>query len=220
MATVGIDPNTFEVLNGHPNKIPTDQILGGVVQNCPSCPLVHWQVANCQSFHLTQSQLLRKGVFLRQVFWYNSPIIDQKKRLCGTPYMFTANLSVSRRVSIDLLSSCSMASCQLSIFPSHAESQLLRKGVLLPGPSPVHPTSPHITGNVPNSTGSILRVTIEHPNPTSPHITGNVPTIGTLTRLAPYYGQCPDHYGRTIGHPNSTGPHYTGNFTSLALYYG
>ena len=34
MATVGIDPNTFEVLNGHPNKIPTDKILGGVVQNC------------------------------------------------------------------------------------------------------------------------------------------------------------------------------------------
>ena len=25
--TVGIDPNTFEVLNGHPNKIPTDKIL-------------------------------------------------------------------------------------------------------------------------------------------------------------------------------------------------
>ena len=33
-ATVGIDPNTFEVLNGHPTKIPTDEILGGVVQNC------------------------------------------------------------------------------------------------------------------------------------------------------------------------------------------
>ena len=33
-ATVGIDPNTFEVFNGHPNKIPTDKILGGVVQNC------------------------------------------------------------------------------------------------------------------------------------------------------------------------------------------
>ena len=33
-ATVGIDPNTFEVLNGHPNKIPTDKILGVVVQNC------------------------------------------------------------------------------------------------------------------------------------------------------------------------------------------
>ena len=36
MATVGIDPNTFEVLNGHPTKIPTDEILGGVVQNCHS----------------------------------------------------------------------------------------------------------------------------------------------------------------------------------------
>ena len=35
MVTVGMDPNTFEVLNGHPNKIPTDKILGGVVQNCP-----------------------------------------------------------------------------------------------------------------------------------------------------------------------------------------
>ena len=46
-ATVGIDPNTFEVLNGHPNKIPTDKILGGVVQNClasfnvqPNTPLL------------------------------------------------------------------------------------------------------------------------------------------------------------------------------------
>ena len=37
MATVGIDPNTFEVLNGHPTKIPTDRILGDVVQNCPQC---------------------------------------------------------------------------------------------------------------------------------------------------------------------------------------
>ena len=35
MATVGIDPNTFEVLIGHPTKIPTDRILGDVVQNCP-----------------------------------------------------------------------------------------------------------------------------------------------------------------------------------------
>ena len=34
MATVGIDPNTFEVLIGHPTKIPTDRILGDVVQNC------------------------------------------------------------------------------------------------------------------------------------------------------------------------------------------
>ena len=32
-ATVGIDPNTFEVLIGHPTKIPTDRILGDVVQN-------------------------------------------------------------------------------------------------------------------------------------------------------------------------------------------
>ena len=31
--TVGIVPNTFEVLIGHPNKIPTDKLLGGVVQN-------------------------------------------------------------------------------------------------------------------------------------------------------------------------------------------
>ena len=38
-ATVGIDPNTFEVLNGHPNKIPTDKILGGVVQNCRNVPI-------------------------------------------------------------------------------------------------------------------------------------------------------------------------------------
>ena len=35
---VGIDPNTFEVLNGHSNKIPTDKILEGVVQNCRKCP--------------------------------------------------------------------------------------------------------------------------------------------------------------------------------------
>ena len=45
MVTVGMDPNTFEVLNGHPNKIPTYKILGGVVQNCrPSHPkwVEHW----------------------------------------------------------------------------------------------------------------------------------------------------------------------------------
>ena len=35
---VGIDPNTFEVLNGHSNKIPTDKILEGVVQNCRKYP--------------------------------------------------------------------------------------------------------------------------------------------------------------------------------------
>ena len=40
MVTVGMDPNTFEVLNGHPNKIPTDKILGGVVQNCRD--FFHW----------------------------------------------------------------------------------------------------------------------------------------------------------------------------------
>ena len=31
MATVGIHPNDFGVLNGHPNKIPTNEMLGGVV---------------------------------------------------------------------------------------------------------------------------------------------------------------------------------------------
>ena len=41
---VGIDPNTFEVLNGHPNKIPTDDILGGVVQNCHFCQTVPFRV--------------------------------------------------------------------------------------------------------------------------------------------------------------------------------
>ena len=40
MVTVGIDPNTFEVLNGHPTKIPTDRILGGVVQNCQSLLII------------------------------------------------------------------------------------------------------------------------------------------------------------------------------------
>ena len=32
---VGIHPNKFGVLNGHPNKIPTSEMLGDVVQNCP-----------------------------------------------------------------------------------------------------------------------------------------------------------------------------------------
>ena len=45
MATVGIDPNTFEVLNGHPNKIPTDKILGGVVQNCPDSNIINAESA-------------------------------------------------------------------------------------------------------------------------------------------------------------------------------
>ena len=31
METVGIHPNDFGVLNGHPNKIPTNEMLGGVV---------------------------------------------------------------------------------------------------------------------------------------------------------------------------------------------
>ena len=34
MATVGIHPNDFWVLNGHPNKIPTNEMLGDVVNNC------------------------------------------------------------------------------------------------------------------------------------------------------------------------------------------
>ena len=35
MATVGMDPTSITILNGHPTKIPPDKILGGVVQNCP-----------------------------------------------------------------------------------------------------------------------------------------------------------------------------------------
>ena len=35
MATVGIDPTNFGILNGHPTKIPPGEILGGVVKNCP-----------------------------------------------------------------------------------------------------------------------------------------------------------------------------------------
>ena len=34
METVGIHPNDFRVLNGHPNKIPTNEVLGDVVKNC------------------------------------------------------------------------------------------------------------------------------------------------------------------------------------------
>ena len=34
MVTVGIDPTSITILNGHPTKIPPDQILGGVVKNC------------------------------------------------------------------------------------------------------------------------------------------------------------------------------------------
>ena len=36
METVGIHPNDFGVLNGHPNKIPTNEMLGDVVKNCPN----------------------------------------------------------------------------------------------------------------------------------------------------------------------------------------
>ena len=35
METVGIHPNECGVLNGHPNKIPTNEMLGDVVKNCP-----------------------------------------------------------------------------------------------------------------------------------------------------------------------------------------
>ena len=35
MVTVGMDPTSITILNGHPTKIPPDKILGGVVQNCP-----------------------------------------------------------------------------------------------------------------------------------------------------------------------------------------
>ena len=34
MVTVGIHPNNFGVWNGHPNKIPTNELLGDVVNNC------------------------------------------------------------------------------------------------------------------------------------------------------------------------------------------
>ena len=34
MATVGIDPTNFEILNDHPTKIPPGELLGGVVKNC------------------------------------------------------------------------------------------------------------------------------------------------------------------------------------------
>ena len=34
MVTVGIHPNDFGFLNGHPNKIPTNEMLGDVVKNC------------------------------------------------------------------------------------------------------------------------------------------------------------------------------------------
>ena len=34
MATVGIDPTNFGILNDHPPKIPPGELLGGVVKNC------------------------------------------------------------------------------------------------------------------------------------------------------------------------------------------
>ena len=34
MATVGIDPTNFGILNDHPTKIPPGELLGGVVKNC------------------------------------------------------------------------------------------------------------------------------------------------------------------------------------------
>ena len=39
MATVGINPTNFGILNGHPTKIPPGEILGGVVKNCLKCHL-------------------------------------------------------------------------------------------------------------------------------------------------------------------------------------
>ena len=36
MATVGIDPTNFGILNDHPTKIPPGELLGGVVKNCPT----------------------------------------------------------------------------------------------------------------------------------------------------------------------------------------
>ena len=38
MATVGIDPTNFGILNGHPTKIPPGEIWGGVVKNCLPFP--------------------------------------------------------------------------------------------------------------------------------------------------------------------------------------
>ena len=40
METVGIHPNDFGVLNGHPNKIPTNEMLGDVVKNCRKAVLL------------------------------------------------------------------------------------------------------------------------------------------------------------------------------------
>ena len=52
--TVGIDPNTFEVLNGHPTKIPTYKILGGVIQNTPIAPIAPTFAAQhlCNNMHI------------------------------------------------------------------------------------------------------------------------------------------------------------------------
>ena len=33
--TVGIHPTDFGIFSGHPTKIPPNEILGGVVKNCP-----------------------------------------------------------------------------------------------------------------------------------------------------------------------------------------
>ena len=47
-----------------------------------------------------------------------------------------------RSMILCVVQSTLLANCQLPIFPSRLVSQLLRKGVLLPGCSPIHPTNP------------------------------------------------------------------------------
>ena len=53
MATVGIDPTNFGILNDHPTKIPPGELLGGVVKNCPNsypCQLLGLQLKHITCF--------------------------------------------------------------------------------------------------------------------------------------------------------------------------
>ena len=73
MVTVGIDPNTFEVLNGHPTKIPTDRILGDVVQNAALAPLHYW-LRPIKGVHLGFANFASH--FIRvQIFQIDFPLI-------------------------------------------------------------------------------------------------------------------------------------------------
>ena len=109
-ATVGMDPNTFEVLNGHPNKIPTDKILGVVVQNCQSSvesepsPLLY-----CSNLSLIYHR-----------FRVNSR--QNKVRTCNMFHCLTSSLLSSTSTHLSQVQLENITLQQLTCFASHSSS--------------------------------------------------------------------------------------------------